>query len=265
MGSGPSRESYRAHGHAESNGGDGGRHATDPCSPEDTGRRNSVESEVDDVETLPIQPLLLTDLLEAWQDIQHPDDVLDPINVDVGENIFQSLSYNPIAKEMWQYFASKGVKPDSPLLKTHRIDVLEVYCSNSSQLTQQARAQGLWAERHSVQDGDLSHQSGRFRLYERLLRLRPKHVWLAPRCRAWCRWNVLNMQKSPETAAKIIQDRRDDQIHLQLCDAIFEFQTLRHSSSHVHLEQPVGSEMLYQEEMERIMSQTWTARCDMCT
>ena len=265
MGSSPSRESSRAHGHAESNGRDGGRHATGPCSPEDTGRRDSVESEVDNVEELPIQPLLLTDLLEAWQDMQHPDDVIDPINVDVGENIFQSLSYNPIAKEMWQYFASKGVRPDSPLLKTHRIDVLEVYCSNSSQLTQQARAQGLWAERHSVQDGDLSYQSGRFRLYERLLRLRPKHVWLAPRCRAWCRWNVLNMQKSPETAAKIMQDRRDDQIHLQLCDAIFEFQTLRHSSSHAHLEQPVGSEMLYQEEMERIMSQTWTARCDMCT
>eukprot|EP00435_Cladocopium_sp_Y103_P069341 s209_g33.t1 len=128
-----------------------------------------------------------------------------------------------------------------------------------------ARAQGLWAERHSIQDGDLDRQTGRFRLYDRLLKLRPRHIWLAPRCRAWCRWNVLNMQKSPELAHKIMQDRQDDQVHLQLCDAIFEFQTFRHSSSHAHLEQPAGSEMLYQEEMERLLSQAWTARCDMCT
>eukprot|EP00435_Cladocopium_sp_Y103_P032729 s2065_g8.t1 len=140
---------------------------------------------------------------------------------------------------MWQYFASKGVKPDSPILKTHRADVFEIYCSPDSQLTQQARLQGLWAERHSIMDGD--------------------------RCRAWCRWNVLNMQKSTELASRIMQDRQDDQVHLQLCDAIFEFQTIRHSNSHAHLEQPAGSEMLYQEEMERLLSQAWLARCDMCT
>eukprot|EP00435_Cladocopium_sp_Y103_P021510 s2448_g5.t1 len=230
---------------------------------------DSAEEAVGDWDQIPDEnPIELMAMQNRMAEMEEfeSSEVIDPMNDDgSGEAIFHSLVHNPIAKEMWQYFASKGVKPDSPLLKTHRADVLEIYCSPNSQLTQQARAQGLWAERHSIMDGDLNRQSGRFRLYDRLLRLRPKHVWLAPRCRAWCRWNVLNMQKSSETAARIMQERLDDQIHLQLCDAVFEFQTLRHSSSHAHLEQPVGSEMLYQEEMERIMSQAWTARCDMCT
>ena len=132
---------------------------------------------------MPVQPLLLTDLCGTWQQLSN-DNPLDPVidQHDVRENIFYSRTTNWIAKEMWQYFASKGVLPEAPLLKTHRADVFEIYCSPESQLTQQARAQGLWAERHSLQDGDLKSQPGRFRLYERLLRLRPKHVWLSPKC-----------------------------------------------------------------------------------
>ena len=116
---------------------------------------------------MPVQPLLLTDLCGTWQQLSN-DNPLDPVidQHDVRENIFYSRTTNWIAKEMWQYFASKGVLPESPLLKTHRADVFEIYCSPESQLTQQARAQGLWAERHSLQDGDLKSQPGRFRLYD---------------------------------------------------------------------------------------------------
>ena len=207
----------------------------------------------------------MTDLCEAWQELTD-DHVLDPMQEpsDVGEDIFHSRTSNWIAQEMWQFFASKGVSPDSPLMKTNRADLLEIYCCSESQLTHQARMQGLWAERHSIQDGDLNHQHGRYRLYERLLRLRPKHIWLSPKCKAWCRWNEFNRHKSQELAQKIMSERQDDQVHLMLCDALFGFQK-RHDTCHAHLEQPAGSQMLFQEELENIVAESWLARCDMCT
>ena len=72
------------------------------------------------------------------------------------------------------------------------------------------------------------------------------------------------MQKSPETAAKILAAREEEMVHLLLCDAVFQFQTWRSSDSHAHLEQPVGSEMVLQEEFDAIRDQTLRARCDMC-
>ena len=240
--------------------------AAGSCSSEGASRRTTVIQSEPDETLMPVQPLLLTDLCGTWQQLSN-DNPLDPVidQHDVGENIFYSRTTNWIAKEMRQYFASKGVLPESPLLKTHRADVFEIYCSPESQLTQQARAQGLWAERHSLQDGDLKSQPGRFRLYERLLRLRPKHVWLSPKCKAWCRWNEFNRHKTPELARRIMLDREEDQVHLMLCDAVFEFQRHRNPHYDAHLEQPVGSQMLFQEELETIMANTWHARCDMCT
>ena len=72
------------------------------------------------------------------------------------------------------------------------------------------------------------------------------------------------MSKSPEMAQKILQARENDVVHLLLCDAIFQFQTWRSNHSHAHLEQPVGSHMMFQEELAAIRQQTWRARCDMC-
>lgn len=44
--------------------------------------------------------------------------------------------------------------------------------------------------------------------------------------------------------------RKEDLVHLLLCDAIFQFQQSR--QCHTHLEQPVGSEMLLQAELRNI-------------
>ena len=62
-----------------------------------------------------------------------------------------------------------------------------------------------------------------------------------------------------------MQAREDDLVHLLLCSAIFELQTERGPSFHFHLEQPVGSDMLYEEPLQIILDHTlMIARCDMC-
>ena len=156
---------------------------------------------------------------------------------------------------MWKYLRSKGILQDPRQLSRNHHDLLEVYCSPESELTNQARAQGLLAERFCLRDGDLSTVQGRFRLYERMVSLLPRNIWLAPKCKAWCKWNMYNMSKTPELARKIMESRQDEQVHLLLCDAVFQFQMWRSPQSHAHLEQPDGSHMLYQEELAAILEQ----------
>ena len=186
------------------------------------------------------------------------------LEVDVGENIYLARENNWVAQEMWKYLRNKGILQDPKQLSRNHHDLLEVYCSPESELTNQARAQGLLAERFCLRDGDLSTVQGRFRLYDRMVSLLPRNIWLAPKCKAWCKWNMYNMSKSPELARKIMESRQDEQVHLLLCDAIFQFQMWRSPQSHAHLEQPDGSHMLYQEELAAILEQTMLAKCDMC-
>ena len=151
------------------------------------------------------------------------------------------------------------------MLQQCHADLLEVYCSQNSNLSEQANQKGLWAERHGLNDGDLSTWEGRHKLYDRLLQLRPRNIWMSPRCKAWCRWNEFNRHKTQELANRIMTARQEDQVHLLLCDALFQFQTCRSHLCHAHLEQPVGSQMLYQEELAAVLDQSWIGRCDMCT
>ena len=150
------------------------------------------------------------------------------------------------------------------MLQKCRADFLEVYCSQDSQLTRHARSQNMWAERHCLSDGDLPLPEGRKKLYDRLLHLLPRNIWLSPKCKAWCKWNEFNRKRSPNLATKIMQAREADTVHLLLCDALFQFQTYRAPTCHAHLEQPSGSQMLYQEEMAAILEQSYIGRCDMC-
>ena len=59
-------------------------------------------------------------------------------------------------------------------------------------------------------------------------------------------------------ALKIPQARQDDQVHLLLCDAVFQYQLWRSPQSHAHLEQPKGSQMLFQEELAAILEHAIT-------
>eukprot|EP00435_Cladocopium_sp_Y103_P029622 s3705_g7.t1 len=118
--------------------------------------------------------------------------------------------------------------------------------------------------RFGLNQGDLSTYEGRCQLY-RILRSGPKHIWLAPKCKAWCKWNQFNASRSIETAQKVYQAQDDDLVHLLLCAALFRLQVLRGDSYHCHLEQPVGSLMLSQDCLQEVMDHSHGVRCDMCT
>ena len=165
---------------------------------------------------------------------------------------------NWVLKEFKKYIEDK--KHQIP--RSHRIDVLEIYCSSDSELTQQAQKQGLTAIRFGLKQGDLSTYEGRRRLYILLIRFRPRDVWMSPACRAWCKWNQFNASKSPEAAARVMEARQQDEVHLQLCSAVYWFQ--QEQENHFHLEQPVGSHMVFQEELAPIVEGTYRAVCHQC-
>ena len=58
---------------------------------------------------------------------------------------------------------------------------------------------------------------------------------------------------------------QEDESHLLLCEAVFTLQSDRGPDFHFHLEQPIGSEMLYQECLQTIVANTFMTRCDLCT
>ena len=203
-------------------------------------------------------------LLAGWMSMFEPHEFWDPDDVtNRGEFVGYNRENNWVATEMWQYMKSQGVHQHSNKGRSIRSDLLEIYCSQDSQLTRSMIQANGDAERFGLKQGDLSSKEGRIRLYDRLLTKQPRHLWMSPRCRAWCRWSQFNMCKSPELAKKIMQDRQEDCVHLLLCDALFQFQEWRHPECHAHLEQPDGSQMVYQEELQAVLDQAFRAKCDM--
>ena len=181
---------------------------------------------------------------------------------DTGENP-KAMKTNWVAKEMWDYLQQKGfLNLKRSTIEQSRSDLLEIYCSSDSQLTKQAEKAGLSADRFGLRQGDLRYKDGRYQLYDILMIKRPENAWLAPSCRAWCKWSQFNAMRSPELAKKVIEARLDEEIHLMLCAAVFEFQCWR--KAHTHLEQPVGSEMLYQPELHSLYTKMLWSRCDQC-
>eukprot|EP00435_Cladocopium_sp_Y103_P064884 s1727_g26.t1 len=156
---------------------------------------------------------------------------------------------NWVFEEMWTYWSKKHGLSDPAAVQRHfsspGIDLLEVYCDQESQLTKQATGEGLAAARFGLRQGDLSTTKGRFALYDMLWSLRPKHIWCAPKCSPWCGWSRLNRNKSIALAAKIDASRRDENVHLLLCDAMLRLQVWRSVDTHFHLEQPQGSELIH--------------------
>ena len=175
---------------------------------------------------------------------------------------------NWVYDEMWQFWRKRfnfdqqdDVKAYLGISQSH---LLEIYCSENSQLTFQASQMGLKAARFGLKQGDLSTFEGRTRLYEFLWIFKPSHLWLSPKCGPWSKWNRLNGQKSIALAQKILSDRVDENVHLLLSDALFRLQIWRGPECHFHLEQPKGSELVHQHEMQGIVRNTWRACCDMC-
>ena len=164
----------------------------------------------------------------------------------------------------WVYHEMKQYLKHRKRLTRTPIDVLEVYCSSDSNLTALGPSENMRTKRFGLKEGDLKTYEGRCRLYDVLSQHCPKNIWVSPKCTAWCKWSQFNVSRSSQTAQKIIHARTDDQVHLLLCDALFQWQKSSGTEYHFHLEQPVGSDMLYQDELRNIISGTHMIRCDQC-
>ena len=247
---------------AGSYGPNGEHDATDPepldtrlkCRPAELIRDQPTLTAIPDVE-----PDWLEQCLQAIKE-NNNDQVVDPAFF-LEPFATSQHSENWVSQEMWDYFRTKGDVQKQ--FKTPRHDLMEIYCSQESELTKQGSQLGLVVSRFGLRDGDLSTEQGRKGLYDRLWNLRPAHVWMSPKCRAWCRWATFNMHRSPISAQKVLISREEDRVHLLLCSAIMELQHYR-NSCHFHLEQPVGSHMMFQEEMQVIVANTHRVTCDMC-
>ena len=170
---------------------------------------------------------------------------------------------NWVADEMWEYFSKKGYN-QTHLEKSSKCDLIEIYCSQDSQLTRQCIRENGKAFRFGLSQGDLNHYESRCKLYDLIFRTLPENIWMSPSCKAWNKWSQFNASRSSETARKVQQARIDDEVHLLLCAAVFEFQRNRRAACHFHLEQPVGSDMLYEDIIQEIWEMTHHSRCDMC-
>ena len=78
-----------------------------------------------------------------------------------------------------------------------QVDLVEVFCSPTSRLTQTAQGAKLKAERWTINDFDLSKPSGCKQAMERLRQLKPKRLWLSPECGPYSTMQNAN-QNTPE-------------------------------------------------------------------
>ena len=142
------------------------------------------------------------------------------------------------------------------------LDLLEVYCGETSEITRQALNLGLRAKRFTVNHGDLSTAEGQQRLWSLIRRERPREIWVAPECGPWGNFSRLNMSRSTSTADRIHKKRHHKRVHLRLCNEIFLHQMT--VGGNFHMEQPQGSELILQPEVRDIRVGTSCTTFDMC-
>ena len=142
------------------------------------------------------------------------------------------------------------------------VDVVEVFCSPESTLTDQVNHLGGKAIRFGLNQGNLQNAEGRSKLFGIICRHRPKHVWVSPTCKPWSKWSFLNSQKSLELWDKIQSERKDMLSQVALCLVLFRHQ--HRCRRHAHWEQPKGSLMFLLPYLNELDRYTLSAKPDMC-
>ena len=111
-------------------------------------------------------------------------------------------------------------------------------------------------------DGDLRTPEGQERLWQIIETQRPRHIWAAPDCKLWGNFARRNMGRSKQLRTRIMDGRKHERPNLVLCEEIYLYQV--ENGRHFHLEQPVGSELLLQPELEQTRYGTLPTIFDMC-
>ena len=146
--------------------------------------------------------------------------------------------------------------------RSSRLDMLEVMCSDDSEIAKQANHLGARAARFGLAQGDLQETGHRRKLFQILVHHRPESVWFSPECAPWCAWSRLNCSKSEELALKILNQRWANLWQLALAVVLFRFQQVH--GRHFHLEQPFGSDMLSVPCVQNIVQELSWCCFDMC-
>ena len=154
------------------------------------------------------------------------------------------------------------VRAPKPTNQSRPVLLLEVYCEQESQLTQQIRKQGGIALRFTKMHGDLSTPEGVNKLWSWIYLYEPEHVWVAPECKFWGAFSRFNMGRGITTQNMILDGRKRDLKHLELCNQIYLHQVA--AGRHFHLEQPIGSDMIKQPQLQDVHTGTLPAFFDMC-
>ena len=96
------------------------------------------------------------------------------------------------------------------------VDLLEVYCESTSQLTTQVNRLGGCALRSTVRDGDLRTPEGINKLWTWVHMYEPRNIWVAPECKFWGSFSRFNLGRSLSTQQTALQGGKNDLIHLDL-------------------------------------------------
>ena len=158
-----------------------------------------------------------------------------------------------------EYHEVKKETRDKP--KTS-IDLLEVFCSNHSSLTNQANQQGLTAQRFTIETGDLHSVCGRKELFRKMITHNPANLWFSPECRPWSAWSFLNGSLSRDAWTKLYADRLKGLEQVALGIVLFRIQLSAHR--HMHWEQPSRSLMFRLPHMQEVFAYTKMAEFDLC-
>ena len=155
-----------------------------------------------------------------------------------------------------------SLRPQKPTNQSRPVVLLEVYCEENSQLTQQMQRMGGSALRFTRSHGDLSTPEGINKLWSWVKLYEPEHIWVAPECKYWGSFSRFNMGRSEKTHDMIMQGRKNDYCHLELCNQLYLYQVA--NGRHFHLEQPRGSDMIRQPPLYDTHTGTLPAYFDMC-
>ena len=175
----------------------------------------------------------------------------------------QVLTIDTVEEANWITFSEGNHKtPEKFPEFVGPIDLLEVYASENSRLTEQINSMGGKAMRFTKEHGDLGTPAGQRALLEVIDRTQPRHIWVAPECGPWCAWSRFNMGRSLNSHQEISLKRIESLKHLRLCTAILKIQILK--GRHFHMENPEGSEVWGLKEVQDIVKHTIPVRFDQC-
>ena len=143
-----------------------------------------------------------------------------------------------------------------------RLDVLEVFADEGSQLTRQCQAAGMHAERLGRANGDFETPEGRLVIWQHVLQHQPRHIWYSPVCSPWSAWSRFNGSRSMHHAKALLSEREARLPQVALGIVLARYQ--REHQRHFHWEQPAGSSMFMLPHMQEPMSYLQRASFDMC-